>query len=377
MKVPFLDLSAAAAELGDELDSALARVVRSGRYVLGEELERFEAAFARYVGARFCFGVANGLDALRLTLLAMGVGEHDEVIVPANTFIATWLAVSACGATPVPVEPDPRTYNIDPDAIESAITPRTRVLVPVHLYGQPAEMDAILPIARHNGLRVLDDAAQAHGARIGARRVGSIGDATAWSFYPSKNLGALGDGGAVTTDDEEVADAIHVLRNYGSRVKYLNERIGCNSRLDEIQAAILSVKLNHLDRWNQRRSKLAIRYLEGLQDADLTLPEVATGVEPVWYAFVVRSGHRDELRAYLSERDIETAVHYPIPPYRQQAYAGTSLPRLLLPISDLLHQQVLSLPIGPHLTNRAVDAVISAIFDFDQVSPNPATSAVI
>ena len=232
-----------------------------------------------------------------LTLLAMGIGENDEVIVPANTFIATWLAVSTCGATPVPVEPDPRTYNIDPAAIEGAITRRTKVLLPVHLYGQPAEMDPILLIARRHGLLVLEDAAQAHGSRVGPRRIGGIGDATAWSFYPSKNLGALGDGGAVTTNDEEIADAIRVLRNYGSRAKYLNERIGCNSRLDEMQAAILSVKLEHLDEWNHRRSVLAKCYQKGLQASNLTLPEVAVGVEPVWYAFVVRSERREALRA--------------------------------------------------------------------------------
>jgi dTDP-4-amino-4,6-dideoxygalactose transaminase len=365
LKVPFLDLVAATAELGEELDRAVARVVHSGRYVLGEEVERFEEAFARYVGARFCIGVANGLDALHLTLLAMDIGEADEVIVPANTFIATWLAVSACGATPVPVEPDPRTFNIDPVAIEGAITGRTRALLPVHLYGQPAEMDAILPIARRYGLRVLEDAAQAHGSRVGAKRVGSIGDATAWSFYPSKNLGALGDGGAVTTDDKEIADAVRVLRNYGSRMKYLNERIGFNSRLDELQAAILSVKLRHLDEWNNRRSVLAERYLHGLRGSALTLPEVAQGVEPVWYAFVVRSERRDELRAHLSKRNVTTVIHYPTPPYRQQAYADTALADLALPISDLLHEQVVSLPIGPQLSTRALDTVVLAVIEFD------------
>jgi dTDP-4-amino-4,6-dideoxygalactose transaminase len=366
LKVPFLDLAAATAELGEELDRAVARVVHSGRYVLGEEVEQFESAFARYVGARFCIGVANGFDALHLSLLAMGIGESDEVIVPANTYIATWLAVSASGAKPVPVEPDPRTYNIDPAAIERAITRRTKALLPVHLYGQPAEMDAILFIARRHGLLVLDDAAQAHGSRVGSKRVGGIGDATAWSFYPSKNLGALGDGGAVTTDDEEFADAVRVLRNYGSRTKYLNERIGYNSRLDEVQAAILSVKLEHLDDWNRRRSVLAECYREGLRASSLTLPEVAVGVEPVWHVFVVRSEHRDELRAHLSERDVETVIHYPVPPYRQQAYAGSSSAELALPLSDLLHGQVVSLPIGPQLSAQAVEDVVSAVGEFDQ-----------
>jgi dTDP-4-amino-4,6-dideoxygalactose transaminase len=366
LKVPFLDLAAATAELREDLDKAIARVVGSGRYVLGEEVERFEAAFASYVGTRFCIGLANGLDALHLTLLAMGVGENDEVIVPANTYIATWLAVSACGATPIPVEPDPRTCNIDPAAIEGVITSRTRVLLPVHLYGQPAEMDAILSIARHHGLRLLEDASQAHGSRVGAKRVGCFGDAAAWSFYPSKNLGAFGDGGAVTTDDEEIADTVRILRNYGSRTKYLNERIGHNSRLDELQAAILSVKLEHLDEWNQRRVVLAERYLEGLRASNLILPEVAAGVEPVWHVFAVRTERRDELRVYLSERGVETMVHYPIPPYRQEAYAGTALAGLPLPISDLLHGQTVSLPIGPQLSSRAVDAVVAAIMEFDQ-----------
>ena len=366
--VPFLNLGAATAELSEELDAAVKRVVHSGWYVLGGEVERFEQEFADYVGARYCVGVANGLDALHLTLRAMGIGPGDEVIVPANTYIATWLAVTNCGAEPVPVEPDPYTYNINPLAIEAAITPRTKALLPVHLYGQPADMNEILAIAARHKLLVLEDAAQAHGSRVGNQRVGSIGDATAWSFYPSKNLGALGDGGAVTTDHEEIADALRVLRNYGSRVKYLNERIGYNSRLDEIQAAVLSTKLAHLDSWNFRRSALAARYLEGLKDTSLILPTVISGVDPVWHVFVVRSQQRDALRTHLSAHGVDSVIHYPIPPHRQAAYADTALAALHLPISELLHEQVVSLPIGPQLSASAVDIVIDAVEAFDATS---------
>ena len=285
------------------------------------EVDAFEAEYATYCGAAHCVGVANGLDALHLALRAMDVGPGDEVIVPSNTYIATWLAVSQCGATPVPVEPDERTFNIDPARIEAAITPRTRVLLPVHLYGQPANMDEILAIARKHGLKVLEDGAQAHGARYKGQRLGAHGDAVAWSFYPGKNLGAMGDGGAVTTNDPQLADRLRVLRNYGSRVKYVNEVQGYNSRLDPLQAAILRVKLAHLDEWNERRRAIAARYQSGLAGCGLALPHVPEWAEPVWHLYVVQHPQRDALQQALNDAGVGTLIHYPIPPHRQQAYA--------------------------------------------------------
>lgn len=297
--VPFLDLRAAYLELKDDLDDAMARVLDSGWYLLGAELEAFETEWAAYVGVRHCVGVANGLDALVLSLLALGVGPGDEVIVPSNTYIATWLAVTQLGATPVPVEPAERTYNLDPQRVEDAITARTRAILPVHLYGQAADMAPIMEIARRRGLRVLEDAAQAHGARAHGVRAGGLGDIAAWSFYPGKNLGAFGDGGAVTTDDAALADAVRVLRNYGSRVKYVNERRGVNSRLDDLQAAALRVKLRHLDGWNARRARLAAAYDDALRDASLVLPHVPAWAEPVWHLYVVRCAERDAVQVRL------------------------------------------------------------------------------
>lgn len=367
--VRFLDLRAAYEELAPELEAATARVMRSGWYVLGAEVERFEAEFARYVGARHCVGVGNGLDALRIALLAMGVGPGDEVIVPANTYIATWLAVTALGARPVPVEPDPETFNIDVRGIEERITPRTRVILPVHLYGRPSAVDDIRAVADRYGLQVLEDAAQAHGSALNGVRAGHLGDAAAWSFFPSKNLGALGDGGAVTTDDDAVADRVRLVRNYGSRVKYLNEVPGANSRLDEIQAAVLSVKLAHLDEWNARRRRLAELYLEGLRGTDLALPARSPGVDSAWHLFVVRSESRDALQAALAEHGVETLIHYPVPPYRQDAYAGSGADFGHLPISDRLHQEVLSLPMGPHLDEADVEYVIDTVLQHASLRP--------
>lgn len=360
MQVPFLDLRAGYAELRTEIDSAVARVLESGCYILGPEVDAFEAEFAGYCGAAHCVGLANGLDALHLALRAMGVGPGDEVIVPSNTYIATWLAVSQCGAVPVPVEPDPATHNIDPVLIEAAITPRTKVILPVHLYGQPVDLDPILAIARAHGLRVLEDAAQAHGARYKGRRIGGHGDAVAWSFYPGKNLGALGDAGAVTTNDPELADRFRVLRNYGSRVKYVNEVQGYNSRLDPLQAAVLRVKLAHLDAWNARRAALARIYLDGLRDAGLTLPHVPDWAEPAWHLFVVRHARRDELQHALAEAGIGSLIHYPIPPHRQQAYAGAGYPADAFPLASRLADEVLSIPMGPHQDAKATAAVVTA-----------------
>lgn len=356
--IPFLDLKAPYLELKQELDEAIARVVSSGWFIGGGEVDQFEEDFAQYCGAAHAMGVANGLDALHLALRAMDVGPGDEVIVPSNTYIATWLAVSQCGATPVPVEPDARTYNIDPALIEAAITPRTKVILPVHLYGQPADMAPILAIARKHGLLVLEDGAQAHGARYKGQRLGAHGDAVAWSFYPGKNLGAMGDGGAVTTNDAQLADRIRVLRNYGSRVKYVNEVQGYNSRLDPLQAAILRVKLAYLDEWNARRSAIAKLYQVGLTGCELALPYVPEWLDPVWHLYVVRSTERAAFQAHLKAAGIDTMIHYPIPPHQQQAYKNYS--KLKLPLTEVIHQEVVSLPNGPTMTPSQVNQVIAA-----------------
>lgn len=359
--ISFLDLSAGYRELQSEIDSAVSRSLASGCYIGGSEVEAFEHEFAAYAQAQHCIGVGNGLDALHLALRAMNVGPGDEVIVPSNTYIATWLAVSHCGAKPVPVEPDARTFNIDPARIEAAITPRTRVILPVHLYGQSADMDPILTIARRHGLRVLEDGAQAHGARYKGQRLGTHGDAVAWSFYPAKNLGAMGDAGAVTTNDAQIADRIRVLRNYGSRVKYVNDAQGYNSRLDPLQAAILRVKLAHLDEWNARRSAIAAGYQQGLIGCGLILPHVPDWVEPVWHLYVVQHQLRDALQQELTDAGVGTLIHYPIPPHRQQAYAPAGWGQGSFPIAERMAAEVLSLPMGPHLQLAQVDSVIATI----------------
>ena len=356
--IPFLDLGAAYRELQSELEDAILGSLRTGWYIGGDAVDGFEQDFATYTGTGHCVGVANGLDALHLALLALGVGPGDEVIVPSNTYIATWLAVSHCGATPVPVEPLPETFNLDPDRIEAAITPRTRVILPVHLYGQPADMDPILAIARRHGLRVLEDAAQAHGARYKGRRIGGHGDVVAWSFYPGKNLGALGDAGAITSNDAEITDRVRVLRNYGSRVKYVNEVRGFNSRLDPVQAVALRIKLRHLEVWNERRKALAAQYLTGLAGCALQLPFVPDWADPVWHLFVVRVTQREAVQACLTEQGVQTLIHYPVPPHRQAAYADMGWGDGRFPISEKMHREVLSLPIGPQLETDSVDRVI-------------------
>ncbi|OYZ76251.1 MULTISPECIES: DegT/DnrJ/EryC1/StrS family aminotransferase [unclassified Polaromonas] len=357
MHIPFLDVGAAYKELKPEIDIAIERVLASGWYILGPEVEAFEVEYAAYCEANHAIGVANGLDALYLALLAMGVGQGDEVIVPSNTYIATWLAVSQCGATPVPVEPVEATYNIDPERIEEAITSRTKVILPVHLYGQPVDLDSILEIARKHGLLVLEDGAQAHGALYKGRRIGAHGDAVAWSFYPGKNLGALGDGGAVTTNNPEIADRIRVLRNYGSRVKYVNEVRGVNSRLDPIQAAVLRVKLRALDEWNARRGRIAQQYLNGLAGSGLILQQVPEWAEPVWHLYVVRHPDRDLLVQRLNEAGVGTMIHYPIPPHFQQAYAEMSLNFRSFRITEKLAGEIFSLPIGPQMIDGAVETI--------------------
>lgn len=360
MTVPFLDLGAAQAELRDELAQACQRVLDSGWYILGPETEAFEAEFAAYCGAAHCIGVGNGLDALHLVLRARGIGAGDEVIVPANTFIASWLGISQAGATPVPVEADEGTANLDPARIEAAITPRTRALMPVHLYGQCARMDEINAIAEKHGLFVLEDAAQAQGSSLHGRRAGSWGHAAGFSFYPGKNLGAIGDAGAVTTSDADLAQALRMLRNYGSRKKYVHEVAGTNSRLDELQAAMLRVKLRRLDEWNARRRALAAFYLDALADTGLGLPAVTAGAEPAWHLFVVRSPRRDELQAFLRAQGVETLIHYPTPPWQQGAYADAGYDGRAWPVSERLHAQVLSLPIGPHLAPAQAEQVVEA-----------------
>lgn len=358
--IPFLDLQAAYVEIGGELSEALDRVARSGWYILGPEVEAFEAEFAHYTESRHCVGVGNGLDALHLALLAVGIGPGDEVIVPSNTFIATWLAVSRCGAIPVPVEPCVETFNIDPSRIECAITKRTRAIVPVHLYGQPADLDPILAIAARHSLRVVEDAAQAHGARYRGRRIGSHSDAAAWSFYPGKNLGALGDGGAVTSNDPQIARTVASLRNYGSVEKYVNETRGFNTRLDPMQAAVLRVKLRYLDAWNARRSRVASEYQRLLGDSGLLLPRAPEWTDSVWHLYVVRHPEREGLRAALTREAVQTVIHYPIPPHRQGAYSDLHIGAADLPVATMLAGEVLSLPMGPHLTAQQVVEVARA-----------------
>jgi dTDP-4-amino-4,6-dideoxygalactose transaminase len=362
VKVPFLDFVGPYDELKVELDDAYERVMRSAWYVLGKEVEAFEQEFASYCGAKYCIGVGNGLEALHLILRGYAIGAGDEVIVPSNTYIATWLAVSHTGATPTPVEPDPKSFNLDPNRLADVLTPRTKAIMPVHLYGQPADMDPIMCFAREHGLKVIEDCAQAQGARYRSRCTGSLGDAAGHSFYPGKNLGAFGDAGAVTTDDAALADRIRTLRNYGSKKKYHNETKGYNSRLDELQAAFLRVKLKKVDEWNDRRRAIAARYqgaLSGLPD--LELPVAPDWCDPVWHLFVVRHLQRDRLQQELGEAGIGTMIHYPIPPHRSAAYGDDSCARGSFAIAEKLADTVLSLPMGPHLTIDQAELVINEI----------------
>ena len=365
MPLPFLDLTAATAELRTELDAAHRRVADSGWFLLGRELEAFEAEYAASVGAGHCIGVANGLEALQLVLLARGIGAGDEVIVPANGYIATWLAVTHVGATPIPCEPDARTYNLDPTRLASLLTPRTKAILPIHLYGQTADMTAINAFAAAHGLFVLEDAAQSHGARAHGRASGALGHAAGISFYPTKNLGALADAGAITTDDATLAARLRSLRNYGSRERYHHDEAGLNSRLDEFSAAFLRVKLPRLAAWNARRATLAQRYLTQLSGVgDLVLPFVPAWAEPVWHLFVVRTAQREALRAYLAERGIATQIHYPIPPHRSGAYRSLGYQVGAFPLAEQLAAEVLSLPISPHHTAEQIDSVGAAVRSF-------------
>lgn len=364
MKVPFLDLRAPHAELRQELDTAYNRVLEAGWFILGEETEKFESAFADFSEVTGCVGVGNGLDALHLALLAHGIAKGDEVIVPSNTYIATWLAISYAGAIPVPVEPDPDSHNLDPAAIEAAITTRTRAIMPVHLYGRIADMAAICAVAAKHDLVVIEDCAQAHGARQNGKPAGAWGHSAAWSFYPGKNLGALGDGGAVTTSDPHVADRLRLLRNYGSRVKYHNEIRGFNSRLDPLQAAFLLAKLPLLDEWNSRRESVASRYSQAFQNSELTVPLPGKPGEHVWHLYVIQHDRRDALQKYLTDCGIGTLIHYPVPPHLSEAYSDFGYKRGSFPIAEALASRVLSLPIGPHLQSSDVDYVIDRVLAF-------------
>ena len=363
IKIPFLQLGDAVSEQRLQIDVAIKRVLDSGWYLLGPELEALEREWAVWCGADHAIGVSNGLDALHLILRAWGIGPGDEVIVPSNTYIASWLAVTMAGATPVPVEPEWDTCCIDPNKIEAAITNRTRAIMPVHLYGHPCDMLSIMDIAHRRGLKVIEDAAQAHGAEVAGKRIGSHGDAVAWSFYPSKNLGALGDAGAITTQDADLAKRLKMWRNYGSSVRYVNEVPGYNNRLEELHAAVLRVKISALAEWNDRRSRLAERYQQGLAGLGLILPIVRPGVRHAWHLYTIRHPQRDSIKASLEAAGIGTLIHYPIPPHQQQAYSSLGLAKVSFPIAERIHRETLSLPLGPHLSIDSQDAVIAAVHD--------------
>jgi dTDP-4-amino-4,6-dideoxygalactose transaminase len=365
MKVPFLDVGAQTRELKTELNDAFNQVIDSGCFIGGNEVEAFESEFATYCHTRHCVGVGNGYDGIFLILKACGIGPGDEVIVPAHTFIATWLAVSSTGALPVPVEVDETTRNIDPERISASISSSTRAIIPAHLYGQPADMDKINDIASQNQLILIEDAAQAHGGRYKGRSTGSLAHAAAFSFYPAKNLGALGDGGAVVTNDKNLAARVRMLGNYGSELKYRHVEKGCNSRLDPIQAALLRVKMRYLDTWNARRKQIANAYLNSLHDLiELGLPFSPDWAEPCWHLFVVQHPDRDGLQDFLNRAGIKTLIHYPIPPHLSKAYEAEYHARTDFKITEALCDSVLSLPIGPHLSDEQVDYVIKTIRSF-------------
>lgn len=365
MAIPFLDLKPQHEELRVELREAFERVLDSGWYILGKEVEQFEKEHAEYCGVPYCVSVANGLEALHLILRAYGITKGDEVIVPANTYIATWLAVSYAGAVPVPVEPNTDTYNIDPERIEAAITKRTKAIIAVHLYGQPADMDPINTIARKHGLKVVEDAAQAHGARYKGKKVGGLGDAAGFSFYPGKNLGAIGDAGAVTTGDRELAEKVTVLRNYGSRIKYHNEVKGFNSRLDELQAAFLRAKLKKLDEWNNKRKTIANYYCDRLAMLPiLKAPGVPSWAAPVWHLYVIQHPRRDQLAKRLGAEGIGTLIHYPVPPHLQPAYSELGYKKGNFPIAEHMAEVVISLPIWPTFSLESADVVCTTINKF-------------
>ncbi len=361
--IKFLDLQKINARYRDELANAARGVIDSGWYILGREVGQFEEEFAAYCAVRHCIGVGNGLEALTLIIRGYGIGEGDEVIVPANTYIASILAVSYNRAIPVLVEPDIETYNLDPALIEERVTPHTKAIMAVHLYGQVADMEPVRAVARKHNLKVIEDCAQSHGAVYGNGKSGALGDAAGFSFYPGKNLGALGDGGAVLTDDDELADRVRAMRNYGSQEKYYNRYKGVNSRLDEMQAALLNVKLPYLDEENGKRRGVARHYLANIRNPRVILPGVGSEQSHVWHLFVVRTEQRNRLQEHLTENDIQTLIHYPVPPHKQEAYREWN--HLSFPVSEKIHREVLSLPMSPVLTVEEQEAVVDAVNRFE------------
>ncbi|MDR1505077.1 MAG: DegT/DnrJ/EryC1/StrS family aminotransferase [Prevotella sp.] len=357
--IPFLDLKKINEQYLEEINQAISSVIESGWYVLGEALGEFEKSFAEYCGTKYAVGVANGLDALDLIIKGYGFDRRDEIIVPANTYIASILAISKNGCSPVLVEPDMDDYLLDTNRVEEKITKNTKAIMVVHLYGRVAEMAKVLDLAKKYNLKVIEDSAQAHGAIYDGKRAGNLGDASGFSFYPGKNLGCLGDGGAVTTNDKDLADKIRALRNYGSHVKYRNIYKGINSRLDELQAAILNVKLPYLDIENEKRTKMAEYYLKNIKNEKIVLPSVPKEKSHVWHQFVIRTGERDKLQSYLAENGIQTLVHYPVPPHKQKAYMEWN--HLSLPVTEKIHREVLSLPMGSHLSIRKAEKVTDTI----------------
>ncbi len=364
MKIPFVTFLPMEKELNDELRGAFDRVFTRSWYIEGVEDEAFEKAFAEYCGTQYCIGVGNGLDALMLALKALGIGEGDEVIVPSNTYIATALAVTYVGAIPVFVEPDIRTFNINPDLIEAAINEKTKAIMPVHLYGQACDMDPIMAVAKKYGLRVIEDCAQAHGATYKGRKVGTFGDAAGFSFYPGKNLGALGDAGAVVTNNKELADMIRALGNYGSDYKYHHIYKGNNSRLDELQAALLAAKLPHLERMNVERRRVAERYTEGIKNLKVITPFVLSDCIPVWHIYGIRCSERDALEKHLNEKGIGTNKHYPIPMHLQECYRDLGIEKGALPIAEEISSTELSIPMYYGMTDEEIQYVIDAINEF-------------
>lgn len=377
-KIPFYNIGDSYHQIKPEIDAAVTNVLTKGWYILGAEVSAFEEEYAAHLGVKNCIGVSNGLDALFLVLRAWGIGEGDEVIVPSNTYIATWLAVSYSGAKPIPVEPDIRTFNIDPALIEQAITKQTKAIIPVHLYGMPADMKPIMCIAEKYGLKVLEDAAQAQGAEYDGKKCGSLGHAAAFSFYPGKNLGAFGDAGAITTNDADLADKVRCLANYGSKRKYYNEMKGYNCRLDEIQAAVLRVKLRYLDEWNKKRHQVARAYNQIVnpdivppyhlleshgQDEEISyaLPHSGSHAKPCWHQYVILNDRRDGLMGYLSDKGIQTMIHYPVPPHKQKAYSEMNTESY--PLAEMIAKNCVSLPMNPYLKEDEIGYINEILRD--------------
>jgi dTDP-4-amino-4,6-dideoxygalactose transaminase len=361
MKVQFLDVLSGYHEHEKEFKEAAFRVLESGCYISGPEVENFELNFSKFTGAYHAVGVANGLDAIYITLLALNIGPGDEVIIPSNTFIATWLAVSRCGAIPVPVEPKITTMNIDPTKVAGAITSKTKAIIAVHLYGQPADLNHLISIAKQNNLKLIEDAAQAHGASYFDKKIGSHSDFVAWSFYPGKNLGAFGDAGAITTNNKELAEKVRKISNYGSEVKYVNDVLGVNSRLDPIQAAFLNIKLASIETWNAHRAKVAEYYNTYLKDCGLELPFVDDNRKSAWHLYVIRHPKRDQIVYEMSKLGIQILIHYPIPPHLQNAYANLGYKLGDFPIAESLANEVMSLPLGPHIKSEEVRYVVRSL----------------